>query len=369
MSVEFTETKNEIRDAKQWVRHGNEEQNMKSARSHGTKLARRQGVQTRGKAVSHALIRGVAIAVALLWVALQPVSAEDKFTMAILPDVQLETDDSRLQDRLQWLVQNRTNLNLKIVLQCGDMMNFNDDRQYAHQSEAMKVLDEAGIPYVTTLGNHDTAAVKVDGGSAAPGNVNTNLRNTTKYNSYFPLQRFKALAGTYEEGKIDNAYHTFTAGGLNWLILNLELWPRSSAVAWAKQVVKDHPDYNVVIVTHAYLNGDSTIQQDNGGYGDNSPQYLFDQLVSQYPNVRLVFSGHTGSYGYRTDQGVSGNTIYEFLQCYHDKTDNPVRLLEVDTQHGTLGTRVYGPLSGQDKSDGSTRTVTDVAWVGASQGR
>ena len=44
--------------------------------------------------------------------------AEDKFTLAILPDVQLETSDTRLHDRLQWLVEQRAALNLKMVLQC-----------------------------------------------------------------------------------------------------------------------------------------------------------------------------------------------------------------------------------------------------------
>jgi len=82
------------------------------------------------------------------------------------------------------------------------------------------------------------------------------------------------------------------------------------------------------------------------------------------PNVRLVFCGHTGSHGYRTDTGVAGNAIYQFLQCYHDKDDNPVRLLEIDTRNGSMTTRVYGPKSGTDKADGSLRTITGVKWVG-----
>lgn len=293
----------------------------------------------------------------------QPALGEDAFTIAVIPDVQQESGDSRLHDRLQWLVANRTNLNLKMVLQCGDMMNFNDDAQYAHQSEAMKVLDQAGVPYATTLGNHDTAAVKVDGGSAAPGNVNQNLRNTAKYNAYFPTGKFKALSGTYEPGKIDNAYHAFTAGGLDWMVVNLELWARTGAVDWAKGVVTNHPSHNVILLTHAYLNGDGSIQQNNGGYGDNSPQYVFDQFVKACPNVRLVFCGHTGSHGCRTDTGAAGNTIYQFLQCYHDKDDNPVRLLEIDTEKGIMTTRVHGPKSGTDKADGSSRTITGVKWV------
>ena len=294
---------------------------------------------------------------------IRPVHGEDAYALAILPDVQMETSGSRFNDRLTWLVDNRKALNLKLVLLCGDMMNFNDDAQYAHQSEALKILDRADFPYVTCIGNHDTAAVKADGGSAAPGNVNINLRNTTRYNTYFPTTRFKLLAGTYEAHKIDNAYHVFTAGGLDWLVINLELWARAGAVEWAKSIVEKHPDHNVIFLTHAHLNADSSIQQDHGGYGDKSPQYVFDQAMKPYANVRLVFSGHTGTHGYRTDTGTQGNTIYQFLQCYHDTANNPTRLLRIDTKNGTIKTWVFNPSNKETRNDGSSRTITGIHWV------
>ena len=61
-----------------------------------------------------------------------------------------------------------------------------------------------------------------------------------------------------------------------------------------------------------------------------SPQYLWNHLVSQYPNVKMVFSGHVGAAASRTDTGVHGNTVYSFLQTFHDKQSNPVRLLNID---------------------------------------
>ena len=306
-------------------------------------------------------LAGIVLGSALL--AALPLAAEDTFTLAVLPDLQPETSGTRFQERLQWLVANRAALNLKMVLQVGDMMNFNDEAQYKHQSEALKVLDNAGVPYATCLGNHDTAAVRVDGGSAAPGNVNANLRNTARYNAYFPTTRFKRLTGTFERGKIDNACHAFKAGGLNWLVVNLELWARTEAVAWARTTAAKYPDHNVIFLTHAHLNGDGSIQQDNGGYGNTSAQRVFDEAMKPFANVRLVFCGHAGTHGYRTDTGANGNTIHQFLQCYHDNTANPTRLLEIDTRNGTMKTRVFCPSNNQDKSDGSARTITGVSWV------
>ena len=109
--------------------------------------------------------------------------------------------------------------------------------------------------------------------------------------------------GAYEPGKVDNIFSTFSAGGHRWLVLTLELWARPEVVSWARTVVEEHPQHNVIIQTHSYLNGDGSIAGDNGGYGSTSPRYLWDNLVSQYPNVKMVFSGHVGVAATRTDTG------------------------------------------------------------------
>ncbi len=295
--------------------------------------------------------------------------SEDKFTIAVIPDSQqeiLNDKDTRLKNRMQWLVDNQKELNLKIVLHVGDMMNWDtpDHAQYERNSKGFEILDKAGIQYAVALGNHDSAATK-EGGSAAPGNVNTNLRNTSTFNTYFPVKRFKNLGGTFEKAKVENSFQTFKAGGLDWLVISLELWARTEAVEWAKKVVEDHPNHNIIFVTHSFLNGGGAIEKTNGGYGNNSPQFIFDNLVKKYSNVKLVFCGHAGKHGYRTDKGDNGNTIYEFIQCYHDNETNPVRLFEIDTKNGTIRTWVYCPSISKEKDDKSSFTVKDVSWVPA----
>ena len=295
--------------------------------------------------------------------------SEELFTLAVIPDSQqevLKPDDDRLPKRMEWLVAHRESLKLKMVLHTGDLLNWDtpDHLQYERASAALAVLDRAGLPYAVGLGNHDTAATMV-GGSAAPGNVNANLRNTSTFNTYFPVARFKALRGVYQTGKVDNAFHTFVAGGLDWLVLNLELWARTDAVNWARTVLRDHPGHNVIVITHSHLNARSAIEPTKGGDGDNSPQYVFDHLLKEFANVRVVFSGHTGSHGYRKDSGARGNTIHQFLQCYHDNMANPVRLFEIDTRQDTIRTWVHCPSTGQNKNDGSAMTITGVGWIRA----
>ncbi|HEX3134110.1 MAG TPA: metallophosphoesterase, partial [Planctomycetota bacterium] len=216
----------------------------------------------------------------LVAASVMPTPAEDSFTICVAPDTQqevLRANDTRFVNRLQWVLSHRTALNIKVFMQVGDLCNWDtpDHIQYQRASAGLKLLDDAHLPYVLTIGNHDTAAT-MEGGSAAPGNVHDNQRNTTTFNSFFPVSRHQIVKGTYEPNKIDNAWHEFTAGGLNWLVIDVELWPRAGAVTWVKNILASKPNHNAIIITHSYFNGDSTVNQSNGGYGDNSPQYLWD---------------------------------------------------------------------------------------------
>lgn len=304
-----------------------------------------------------------ALLIALGWAS----APAETFSLVILPDTQMETggNPERFNGRMDWIVKKRDSLNVKFVMHVGDLVNWDtpDHIQFVRARAGMDILYKAGIPYAICVGNHDTPAV-CPGGSACPGaDTHANLRNTSVFNAFFPASRFQALAGTYEAGKIDNAYQTFTAAGMKWLVLTLELWARTAPINWAKTVVQNHPDHNVIVVTHMHLNSASQIDQSNGGYGDNSPQFVFDQLLKQYPNVRLVLNGHVGTHGYRVDTGIKGNRIYQYLQCYHDGNANPQRILEINTAAGTMKSSVYMPSTGAFKQDGSAFTVSGVTWV------
>jgi len=173
----------------------------------------------------------------------------------------------------------KNSLDLRFVIHTGDVVNWPayDPAQLPIASEAMAVLDNAGIPSQLSIGNHDTAAVN-----------------------------------------------------------------------WAKGVVESHPDYNVIIHTHSYLTSTGGIYQSNGGYGSNSPQYVYDNLVKLYPNIKFVFCGHTGIAAKREDIGVHGNKIVSINGTFHSNTNNPVQLLEIDVNNGTASTKFYVPLDGYE---------------------
>jgi hypothetical protein len=192
-----------------------------------------------------------------------------------------------------------------------------------------------------SIGNHDTKAVCGGGGACDPTKTREFFRDTTVFNSYFSTSRLKLPnAQLFEAGKVDNAYKTFSAEGTNWLILTLEMTPRTAAVNWAKNVVAAHPKHNVVILSHYLLTGSSSISTSSAGYGDRNGRYVYDNLILKYPNVKMAFSGHTGRAGHRTDVGVNGNKIVSFLGTFHDFNFNPIRYVTIDTKNNTVTTDV-----------------------------
>ena len=271
---------------------------------------------------------------------------DTRFSFAVLPDTQNEvfagSPMTRHVGRAQWLADNKSALDLRFVLHSGDVTNWGerDTSQYDIAMAGAAPLRQAGIPFAYTPGNHDTRAVCA-GGSACPGeNTRETVRLLPLFNQYFEGQF--TVSGRMEPGKLDNYYTLFEAGGVDWLVLSLELWPRTATVDWAGTVLAAHPSHNVIVITHMYLNGDGSISTSNGGYGANSPKYLYDRLISQYANVRLVFSGHTGQATHRVDTGVHGNRIVSFLQAMHSST-NPVRIVEVDTEVDEVSSWIYAP--------------------------
>jgi len=304
----------------------------------------------------------------LLYFFIAQAALAQKFVLAILPDTQCEVNynPAMFTSQMKWIADKKDSLNIPIVLHVGDLVDFNSIDQYNRASEGFKILDNARIPYAITLGNHDTGAVGEHSGSAAPGNVNANLRTTDRFNTYFPVKRFTAQKGRFEKNKSDNAYYTFKAGGLSWLVLTLEFCSRQEPVTWAGKVISKYPKHNVIILTHYHLNAKGMIGQDNAGYGNLSPQKVYDQLIGQYENVRLVLSGHTGSSVHRDDTGLKGNHIYQILQDYQgeDNGGGYIRLLEIDPVSKTMSAKMYSPFYNRTKDDSSQFSFAGVNFVG-----
>jgi len=291
-----------------------------------------------------------------------------KFVLPVLPDTQIEVraKPEMFFSQLNWLVQKKDSLKIPIVLHVGDIVDYDNISHYETASKGFKILDSARVAFALAVGNHDTEAVGENSGSAAPGNVNQNLRKTTKFNSYFPVSRFTLQKGRYEENKSDNAYYTFKAGKLKWLVLTLEFCARQGPVDWANKVIAANPKHNVIILTHFHLTSKGEINHTNAGYGDLTTQAIFDQMIKKHENVRMVLSGHVVTSAHRVDKGEKGNNIYQVLQDYQsiDSGGGYIRLLEIDPKAKTISGKMYSPYYKIEKNDASSFSFKDVDFLG-----
>lgn len=333
---------------------------------------------------------------------------ENEFTIAAIPDTQVEINSTsnygRFTNRLQWLVDNKEELNLKFVLQVGDLQDWVDatNSHYVRASNGLKILEDAGVPYGLTLGNHDIDHI-CQGGNACPGyeNLSPYFRDITIWHSYYPPSRFagiKTMCSEFEtyrdrllaagptsggnsiqwsttvrtkcqsQNDTANAYRTFTAGGLKWLAINYEMYPRLAVQEWMKSVIERHPDHNVILFTHMFLDGSGNVPTSFGGFGapDGSPQAVYDNVIKQYANVRFVFSGHTGTHACRVfTNTVHGNKVYAYLNNRHSTTPVPnhSRLMKINIAERTVTSTMYSPITNQTIANSSNCNQTNVTWV------
>lgn len=280
-----------------------------------------------------------------------PNPSDHDFTFAVIPDTQqevLQRTDGRFKQRTQWLVQHRGELDLRFVVQVGDLVNWDTDdhSQYEIARAGWQPLIDSRIPAFINIGNHDSQATSVGGGARDYRFTAKLARMTEVMNSYFSVADTSISTGSFEPGKIDNTYTRLKAGGKYWMLINLELWPRPEVVKWAADLVKRHKHHNVIISTHSFVNQAGKLSS-AANYGSTSPKYLWDKLIRVYPNIKFVLSGHVGTAKNFVMKGAKGNKVFVLLTTYHSMTTNPVRLVRINTTKGTISTWVQGPWTQQ----------------------
>ncbi|MDR0542864.1 MAG: metallophosphoesterase [Dysgonamonadaceae bacterium] len=283
------------------------------------------------------------------------------FQLALLPDVQTYTKmyPEIFKAQTQWLADNKNDF--AFVLQQGDITDWNAPEQWERAREAFSVLD-GKLPYTFVPGNHDT------------GN-NADVRNTENLNHYLPYDKYSKtpnFGGAFQPGKMDNTWHIFRAGGIDWLILSLEFGTRDCVLEWAGKIIGEHPRHKIIINTHDYMYSDDTrmgegddwlpqtygVGKETGKNAVNDGEQMWAKLVSRYENILLVVSGHVLHSGTGTlvSRGVHGNNVYQMLANYQEGVKDTtsggngfMRILTIDVENKTIDVKTYSPYVNQYK--------------------
>jgi len=291
------------------------------------------------------------------------------WTLVILPDTQAYCSQfpGLFDLQTQWIVDNKEKYNITYVLQNGDITDYNTTKEWERADRALGRMDGV-VPYAIVTGNHDY------------GSKNNMAKDrTTLINDYFPPSRFESLptfGGVMTDGRIDNSYHLFEAGGRKWLILGLEWGPRDETLQWANEIIRKFPDRKAFIVTHAYLYSDSTLYnwQEKGknqkwnphSYGTkggvNDGRQIWDKLIRKNTNVFMVINGHVlnDGLGFLTSTADNGNEVYQMLVNFQMRPlggESWLRLLEFLPDGETIQVKTYCPLYEKYETDPESQFI------------
>ena len=251
-------------------------------------------------------------------------STQKQVRLVLLPDIQTYSRlyPDILRSQTQWAVEHADSIDF--VLQQGDMTDHNIDKEWAVAASTLNMMDDK-VPYAFVMGNHDLGAA-----------------------------------------------------GIKWLILCLEFGPRNNVLDWAGEVVKKHPHHKVIINTHAYMYSDDTrmgegdrwlpqkygLGKDTGENAVNNGEQMWDKLVSKYPNILFVFSGHVlnGGVGTLVSTGEQGNKVYQMLANFQDGVKGTnrgqtgfLRIVDIDVKKKQVKVDTYSPYLKEYKTDAKNR--------------
>jgi hypothetical protein len=276
------------------------------------------------------------------------------WSLIALPDTQVyaESFPGLFYSQTGWIALNKERLDIRYVLQLGDITNRNTTEQWQVAKDAMSMLHGV-VPYAIAPGNHDFGP---------GGNAKT---RQTFFNDYFSFEQQAAMptfGGAYRRGQLENTYHLFEAGGRKWIVIALEWGPRDAVVAWANEVMERHKDRTGILITHAYVYSDSTRYDwkqfadhqhwNPHAYGTeggvNDGEDLWQKLVKKH-NFAFALNGHVlnDGTGYVASKNEFGLTVHQVLANYQFRTlggEGYLRILEFSPDGKRVRIKAYSTL-------------------------
>ncbi|HEX6805969.1 MAG TPA: hypothetical protein VF133_20005 [Terriglobales bacterium] len=317
-------------------------------------------------------------------------ATDPDFSIVLFPDTQYYNGSNAyvFKDQANWVVSQQSALKIKAVIGLGDIVdgggypvdssgNVNGtcsttpssswQTQWQQAQAAVSVLTTHGMYYQPTIGNHD---YDCEADRPQP-------RGATNY--FYRFGKLAVAPTAYildSSGKrTPNFYKIMKIGSVNYMILSLELFPRSWVVTAANNLISNFAG-PVVVVTHAYLSNDgsgptfgSTMPAGTayplcsgfpssvyGCLNDSYASYkpvgggtdgigLWSQLIGKHPNVFMALSGHIrlpspGNYPAVPNYNGAGHVDCN-AQSWTTMCSNPYRPIQILSDFQGQGNNGY----------------------------
>jgi len=259
------------------------------------------------------------------------------FHVIALPDTQgySASYPTIFSGQTQWIVNNIASQNIAFVTHLGDIVDDSTSTTQWNRADAAMDLLDGKVPYSACMGNHD---------SVGPG-----------YVTYFGPDRYAGQEwyGGSSENKLSH-YQCFSAGGYEFLHLNLQYSPNADTLAWAQSVIDAHPGLPTFISTHDYLGttGRSVLGQS-----------IWQKLIKDNPQVFMVLNGHWHGELMQTSLNSTGGRVVEMLSDYQDYSrggDGYLRDIFFDVANGRIDVKTYSPTQNAYLTDADSQFSFDL---------
>ncbi len=278
-----------------------------------------------------------------------PVAYDDGFTIVHLADAFQGPGSGNgtyweIKSIAQWIVDNATKYNIKGVVYSGDVVEVvGTAASWAAAKVGFDILDAAEIPYHVTTGNHDY----------------TDLPTRTKasFDTDYPQSRYTGHAwfngDFYEASKSENAYWEFSYGGVDYIVIGIEVAPRAAVKSWLDDILAANTYKKIIIYTHYYM--------DQTGALDATGQDLWDNVIKGYDNVLLVCCGHywLGNASRRTDNTNGGTPVHQMFLNGHSGYPY-IRFVTVRPAAGKIEVQTFNPLYRRAWDDDDMQFEIDI---------
>ncbi len=249
-----------------------------------------------------------------------PLVPAGSFSIFWITDTQFLSESNPALYRMltSWIVDNWTAYSGKLVIHTGDVVETGATRlEWQNADEAMSILTSNKIPYSWCAGNHDDF-VGGDPTSGWSGNLWTESFDPPTVAPVINSLGYTHWVGDHHDGM--NTAMTFSANGLDFLVINLEWNGDDTVLAWAESILSDpaYARHKVIVAPHAYIDAWGSI--DDPRWGSTLADFvngLTNILNAHSSNVFLTLNGH-----FATDEGFNTpNPIWNRNMLMFDRQD------------------------------------------------